>query len=186
MNKFKEVRLSDYGFFILSPSLMKEYLFSKKIKGKKILDKFENDKKLYLDSISKGIWLPISSIDAKKYIFCASLDSIPENTKSELGKFNLSVGDDDSIWIGSLGSLNCWDYIIFENEDKDVISYKAALTGQVINKFIKFEIPKGKYKVTLTSVAEHNESGYFLYFSLVDEFKNLIDPRDDIYSFNIG
>lgn len=37
MNKFKEVRISDYGFFILSPSLMKGYLLSKKIKGKKYL-----------------------------------------------------------------------------------------------------------------------------------------------------
>lgn len=114
------------------------------------------------------------------------MDSIPEETISELGKFNLCVGDDNSIWIGSLGSLNCWDYSIFENEDKDVINYKAALTGQVVNKFIKFEIPKGKYKVTLTNVLENNEPGYFLRFSLVDDFKDLIDPRDDTYSFNIG
>ena len=184
MNKIKEIRLSDYGFFILSPSMMKKYLTNKKIKGKKVLDKFDSDPNLYLDSISCGAWLPIPNVDAKKYFFSTEVNNTEWKINERFGDFNLSVGDDNCIWIGSLVSLNSWDYKIFNEAENDVISYKT-LTGKIINKFIKFDIPKGRYSINLMGMSSENKRGYMLDCKSVRDFGCLADPRDDKYSFNL-
>ncbi len=188
MSEFKEIRLSDYGFFILSPSVMNDYILEKKIKPKKVLEQFESNNDVYLDSIYKGIWLPISGVDAKKYNFCTNIGGA-NNFKGEIiknfGIFNLTVGDDGCVWVGSLGSLNSWDYKIFKDAESDVISYKAALTGQVINKFIRFNVPKGCYIMNLLGVLSNGVLGYKLNFSLSKGYTKLEDPRNCDYGFGL-
>ncbi|MBF8999687.1 hypothetical protein [Vibrio nitrifigilis] len=179
--------LSDYGFFLISPEKMKQFLKEKRIRGKKILTKLNEHNDLYLESLKFGAWLPIVEVDAIDYTMIFNRDECVENwaVVCEVGEFNLSVGSDNEIWLGSLISLDKWDANNFKVED-DVISY-STFSGEVLNKFIRYRIKEGEYKVKISSLkrSRSDEYGFYFDFKEVDFFDCIIDPRDENYDFNI-
>ena len=51
-----------YGICLFSMEVLQDFLKKEKIRSKKLLHKFQKDKKLYLAMQKEGIWFPISKI----------------------------------------------------------------------------------------------------------------------------
>ena len=101
--------------------------------------------------------------------------------------FNLCVGEDNSIWIGSIGLLFDW------NKDEyvgDAMTY-YTLDGIQLTSALKFPLEKGKYLVTIQGYKRKSEqkstdsnSGFLFSFTKVETFESTNDPREDRYAFN--
>ena len=105
----------------------------------------------------------------------------------EYESFNLSVGGDDSIWIGSIGLLYTWDVDKFVG---DAITY-TTLDGDLLTSALRFPLDKGKYLVKIQGYRLKEEqassevnSGFLFTFTKVEGFESTNDPREDKYMFN--
>ena len=56
-----------YGICLFSMEVLQDFLKKEKIRSKKLLHKFQKDKKLYLAMQKEGIWFPISKITSTTY-----------------------------------------------------------------------------------------------------------------------
>ena len=146
---------------------------------------------LYKRSIQTGSWLPIPEINSISYeIKITNLgDSFNEEweEKYTYSSFNLCVGEDNSIWIGSIGLLFDWNKDEFVG---DAMTY-YTLDGIQLTKALKFPLEKGKYLVTIQGYKRKNEqkstdsnSGFLFSFTKVETFESTNDPREDRYAFN--
>lgn len=194
----EKLTITDYGIYILSPLKMREFLKENKIRSKKVLVTFQKNQELYLKSLEDGSWVPILPIDSIKYIVNISnlKNSFDETSWKEmfsLTGFNLSVSDDDCIWIGSFGNLLNWDSNLFIDAKDDKISYQT-LDGITNNKAFKFNIEKGKYLVTIEGYKRKEtlpypeaNNGFLFTLTKVEEFDGYKDPREhNKYYFNVA
>lgn len=187
-----QIRVSSYGILILSVEQFSSFLKEeKKTRVKKVLQLLQKELSLYKRSIQTGSWLPISGIDSISYeIKVTNLgDSFNEEweEKYTYSSFNLCVGEDNSIWIGSIGLLFDW------NKDEyvgDAMTY-YTLDGIQLTSALKFPFSKGKYLVTIQGYKRKNEqkstdsnSGFLFSFTKVETFESTNDPREDRYAFN--
>ena len=187
-----QIDISSYGILILSVEQFSSFLKEeKKTRVKKVLQLLQKELSLYKRSIQTGSWLPIPGIDSISYeIKITNLgDSFNEEweEKYTYSSFNLSVGEDNSIWIGSIGLLFDW------NKDEyvgDAMTY-YTLDGIQLTKALKFPLEKGKYLVTIQGYKRKNEqkstdsnSGFLFSFTKVETFESTNDPREDRYAFN--
>ncbi|WP_438712346.1 hypothetical protein ACSTS3_08155 [Aquimarina muelleri] len=191
--KNRQLEVSDYGLYLSSPDKMSSFLKNEKIRSKKILDFFQKNHDEYLKSIKEGSWLPILPIDSIEYI--VEVNKALSGDWIEVHKiegFNLEVGEDNSVWVGSLSNLHNWNLKDYTN-DKDFNSYET-LDGEICYGSHRFDVPKGKYLVNIKGYKrkeelEYPEANYgFLFeFEKIDEFDGYKDPReDDKYSFNVA
>ena len=186
------IRVSSYGIFILSIDQLSSFLKEeKKSRVKKVLDLFQKDQNLYRNSIRTGSWLPIPQIDSVYYeIKIAHLDDTFDEEweeKYSYTSFNLSVGGDNSIWVGSIGLLYNWNVNDFVG---DAITY-STLDGLQLTSALKFPLEKGKYSVSIQGYKRKEKqnslspnSGFLFSFTKVEDFESANDPRDDKYLFN--
>ena len=58
-----------YGICLFSLEVLQDFLKKEKIRSKKLLGKFQKDKKLYLAMQKEGIWIPFSQIDSINFTF---------------------------------------------------------------------------------------------------------------------
>ena len=187
-----QIDISSYGILILSVEQFSSFLKEeKKTRVKKVLQLLQKELSLYKRSIQTGSWLPIPGINSISYeIKITNLgDSFNEEweEKYTYSSFNLSVGEDNSIWIGSIGLLFDW------NKDEyvgDAMTY-YTLDGIQLTKALKFPLEKGKYLVTIQGYKRKNEqkstdsnSGFLFSFTKVETFESTNDPREDRYAFN--
>ena len=187
-----QIDVSSYGILILSVEQFSSFLKEeKKTRVKKVLQLLQKELSLYKRSIQTGSWLPIPGIDSISYeIKITNLgDSFNEEweEKYTYSSFNLSVGEDNSIWIGSIGLLFDW------NKDEyvgDAMTY-YTLDGIQLTKALKFPLEKGKYLVTIQRYKRKSEqksidsnSGFLFSFTKVETFESTNDPREDRYAFN--
>ena len=187
-----QIDISSYGILILSVEQFSSFLKEeKKTRVKKVLQLLQKELSLYKRSIQTGSWLPIPGIDSISYeIKITNLgDSFNEEweEKYTYSSFNLSVGEDNSIWIGSIGLLFDW------NKDEyvgDAMTY-YTLDGIQLTKALKFPLEKGKYLVTIQRYKRKSEqksidsnSGFLFSFTKVETFESTNDPREDRYAFN--
>ncbi len=188
----KTITLSSYGIALLSENAVSAFLKENNIRSKKILKLFQENQSLYLDSLAKGVWIPILPIDATKYrIKIANLDEVFgdewEKTVEEEG-FNLNVKD--SLWVISVGILSDLAKEILNNDN---ISYET-LDGNMLYQGFKFECPSGKYTVKIEGYRRTIERefpepnfGYLFTLDQVSEFQGYKDPREnDKYFFNVA
>ncbi len=192
----KQIEITDYGIYVLSPEKLSKFFSDKKIRTKKVLNYFQKHHEVYLESLENGIWLPILPIDSIEYIVKIKGVTDPFNEEwKELIKydgFNLEVGEDNSFWIGSFGDLLNWDKNTYLDPSNETISY-TTLDGEELHSAFKFNIEKGKYLVSIkgyrrTKDAEYPEAnyGYFFEFEKVEDFDGYKDPREDEkYKFNL-
>ena len=186
-----QIRVSSYGILILSVEQFSSFLKEeKKTRVKKVLQLLQKELSLYKRSIQTGSWLPIPGIDSISYeIKITNLgDSFNEEweEKYTYSSFNLCVGEDNSIWIGSIGLLFDWNKDEFVG---DAMTY-YTLDGIQLTKALKFPLEKGKY-VTIQGYKRKNEqkstdsnSGFLFSFTKVETFESTNDPREDRYAFN--
>lgn len=187
-----QIDVSSYGILILSVEQFSSFLKEeKKTRVKKVLQLLQKELSLYKRSIQTGSWLPIPGINSISYeIKITNLgDSFNEEweEKYTYSSFNLYVGEDNSIWIGSIGLLFDW------NKDEyvgDAMTY-YTLDGIQLTKALKFPLEKGKYLVTIQGYKRKNEqkstdsnSGFLFSFTKVETFESTNDPREDRYAFN--
>ena len=180
---------SNYGICLFSLEILQDFLKRKKIRTKKLLEKLQKDRDLYLDTQKEGIWLPIAGIDAYKYVI--KIEGYDEpfddewEQKLEYGGFNLEIRDTLCI----SGLFNEFDANNFSGYET---SYQT-MDGHTNYKQFKYDIPSGKYLVTIKGYA-HKAAGrknpkYGFLFSLVKvhAFEGFKNPREDeLYEFNVS
>ena len=187
------IYVSSYGIFILSIDQFTSFLKEeRKSRVKKVLQLFQKEQNLYQKSIKTGSWLPIPQIDSVVYeIKITNLgDSFNEEWEKKYNytSFNLCVGEDNSIWIGSIGVLFDWNLNKFTDNS---ITY-STLDGIQLTSALKFPLEKGKYLVSIQGYkrkeklnSPNSNSGFLFSFTKVEDFENVNDPRDDDkYLFN--
>ncbi len=189
----KKLTITEYGIYLLSVSKLEEFLKKNKVKSKKILEFFQKNNEVYLDSLKEGLWIPLLPIQSTKYII--KIKNKDENFSDEWENifqydgFNLEIGRNNDLWIGSLGSL-----VNFNKNDflEDEQSYET-LDGNVLFKGFRYDMFKNKYQVKILGFKRSHEMefpnanlGYQFDFNLIEEFDGYKDPReDDKYIFNI-
>ncbi len=57
-----------YGICLFSLEVLENFIKREKIKTRKLLQKLQKDKDLYLETQKEGIWLPVVGIAAYKYV----------------------------------------------------------------------------------------------------------------------
>lgn len=170
--------------------VLQDFLKKEKIRSKKLLHKFQKDKKLYLAMQKEGIWFPISKINSGQHLI--KLEGY-DNTfndeweqKFEIEGFNLKI--EGGLWISDIGSFYTFNEGEFCGE---AISFKTG-DGDIQYSDFKYDVPAGKYLLSVKGFLRkekkgfHNPNSGFL-FSLVkvDEFSGFKNPREDIYNFNV-
>ena len=187
-----QIDVSSYGILILSVEQFSSFLKEeKKTRVKKVLQLLQKELSLYKRSIQTGSWLPIPGINSISYeIKITNLgDFFNEEweEKYTYSSFNLCVGEDNSIWIGSIGLLFDWNKDEFVG---DAMTY-YTLDGIQCTSALKFPLEKGKYLVTIQGYKHKNEqkstdsnSGFLFSFTKVETFESTNDPREDRYAFN--
>lgn len=190
--KDKIISISSYGMVLVSQTVLKNFLKENKIRSKKVVQAFQDNHTLYLDSISKGIWLPILPIDSVKYSIKISNDgdSFDDEWEKNIEEpgFNLSVID--TFWILGIGAL---DDLVKENFGTEMMSYQT-LDGHTLNQGFRFDYASGKYLIKIEGFRrrierQFPESNYGFLFTLehIDKFDGYKDPREDEkYYFNIA
>ena len=187
-----QIYVSSYGIFILSIDQFSSFLKEeKKTRVKKVLQLLQKEQSLYQRAIQTGSWLPIPQIDSVLYeIKITNLgDSFNEEWEGKYNytSFNLCVGIDNSIWIGSIGLLFDWNVNKFIDNS---ITY-STLDGLQLTSALKFPLEKGKYLVSIQGYERKEKqnfpasnSGFLFSFAKVEKFESVNDPRDDKYLFN--
>lgn len=188
----KDLSVSDYGICLFSVEILQEFLKKEKIRSKKILNKFQKDKKLYLATQKEGVWLPIVQIDSVHYVI--KLDGYDEpfndewEQKLEYDGFNIEIKN--SLWISSIGKFHEFDANGFCGDE---ISYQTY-GGVTLYSAFKYDVPTGKYLLSIKGYTRKQpldspSPNYGFAFSLVkvEEFDGFKNPRkSDDYEFNIG
>lgn len=186
----------NYGICLFSVGVLQDFLKREKIRSKKLLGKFQKDKELYLTTQKEGIWLPIVGINSGSYII--KLDGYEEpfgdewEQMLEYDGFNLEI--QDNLCISDVGLLGSFDANDFSEYEK---SYQT-LDGNTNYQQFKYDVPSGKYLISVTGYArkqasennlKHTSPEYGFLFSLkkTDIFDSYKNPREDeLYEFNIG
>lgn len=188
-----EIAVASYGICIFSVEQLSAFLKqNNKGRVKRVLERFQKDQDLYLKSIALGAWLPMVRINSVKYQIRVAhgADTFSEaewEKISTYGNFNLAVGRDNAIWICSIGTLLDFNQGYFNG---NILSHQT-LDGYTLNKALKFNIPEGRYLVTIEGYRRREmqqypkaNSGYLFSFVKVDDFLQANDPREDRYDFN--
>ena len=187
---------SSYGICLFSLEILQNFIKKEKIWSKNILNKFQKDKKLYLGTQKEGTWIPIVQIDSVGYVIKLDGYDKPFNDeweqKLEYHGFNIEIKD--ILCISSIGMLYNFDVNDFSEYET---SYQT-LDGETLYKSFKYDVPSGRYLVSikgyarkqeLVHYASHDNPDYGFLFSLVkvNEFDGFKNPREsEFYEFNIG
>lgn len=192
--KEQKLDISDYGLYLLSPNKLVSFLKENKIRSKKILQYFQTKHDKYLNALEQGVCLTILPIDSIEYVIKLSPDTFDKSWEETMKYegFNLEIGSDNNLWIGSLSNLHNWQRAKY-SVDKDFNSY-TTLDDEVLYNSFGFHKEEGKYLVNIFGYKrkkklDYPEANYgFLFeFEKVQEFKDYKDPREeDKYFFNVA
>ncbi len=139
----KNLSVSGYGICLFSVGVLQDFLKKEKIRTKKLLNKFQKDKTLYLATQKEGVWVPVVQINSEHYMI--KLDGYDEpfhdewEQKLEYGGFNIEIRD--SLWISSIGKFHEFDA---EGFCGDEVSYRTY-DGVTSYSAFKYDVPSGKY-----------------------------------------
>ena len=64
----KNLSVSGYGICLFSVGVLQDFLKKEKIRIKKLLNKFQKDKTLYLATQKEGVWVPVVQINSEHYM----------------------------------------------------------------------------------------------------------------------
>ena len=63
----RTLSVESYGIYVVCIETLKRFLTSKQIKSKNILKVFQDNSELYIESLKKGVWIPIVPINSIDY-----------------------------------------------------------------------------------------------------------------------
>lgn len=204
----KIIETYNYGFSIFSCDVMTEFLKSEKIRSKKVLALLQKDKDTYLKTIEGGIWMPIPSIDAGKYVisFEGFDDSFDDSWGIVLTQQGFNIEVKNGLWFTDIGNFLAFKSEEYFGDGTEVDEaygqtfyysckeqyYKEANDKRTYCGF-HYDVPDGKYTVTIKGYARKEitddkaaNNGFQISLNKVDEFKEAKNPREDDYEFNIG
>lgn len=152
-----------YGLAIVSLREMEAYRKERKIRAKKMLTYFAKSIEVGKEVLQKGLVLPIGQINLGNYYIGFGVDSenFPNEyeKKCEWSEFNLCIGEDNAVWAVSLGELDNFSLSLYENNlyrrCENVFTFDPVTNTSIpADDYcgIKFEIPKGSYKVKIVGL----------------------------------
>lgn len=204
----KILNTASYGICLFSLEVLQGFLKEKKIRSKKLLEKFQKNKELYLSTQKEGIWVPIPQINSVDYV--VKLEGHDESfddeweQKVEYDGFNIEIKE--GIWISDIGSFlefNASEYSGNEGTYKTPYGvthwfsenerFYRTLDGYMEYTDFKYNVPSGKYLLSIKGFVRKQlleypnpNCGFFFSLVKVDEFDGFKNPREEIYNFNIG
>jgi len=178
----KVIGTYEYGLCVFSLDTMTEFLKAKKIRSKKVLALFQKKKDLYLETVEKGIWMPIPSINSGKYVIeLEGYDGAFGDGWTQVlsyDGFNLDVKN--GLWISDIGSLLEFNKTEYEGDGREetfpygTVCYYSSKEqwhkdrgGHVSYSAYWYDVPEGKYLLTVTGFAR----------------KEIVDDRAANYGF---
>lgn len=180
-----------YGLCVFSLETLQVFLKSEKVKSKKLLNVMQKDDSLFLETQKQGIWLPIPQINSGNYL--VKVQGIDEEFDEEWEKkftiegFNIEIGD--GLWITDIGAFQTFEKEKFGGNEV----YSDKKNGMRMYYGIKYEIPSGKYLVSISGYAKIDKvefpgvnNGFAFSLTKVDEFEGYKNSREDIYDFNVA
>lgn len=202
----KEIGTYNYGFSIFSPDVMTDFLKSEKIRSKKVLALMQKNKKLFLESIERGIWMPIPSINSGKYELSVEGFDEPFNEEWEqvlaYDGFNIEVKN--GLWFTDIGDFLCYNDDEYRGDGIEKTSaygtksyysskeqWHSDCDGKVHYSGLCYDVADGKYLLSVTGYARKEKSkdgansGFRFGLCRVGEFTEAKNPREEDYDFNI-
>lgn len=207
----KLLTASEYGICLFSFDVLQDFLKKQKIRSKKLLNLFQKNKELYLETQKEGIWVPIVQINHYKYVIRVEGYDEPFDDEWEqkivYEGFNLEIKD--GLWISGIGSLlafqpeeYCGEEGFYNNKtpygnvphyfSKNDRHYQT-LDGHMNYTDFKYNVPDGKYLLSVKGYvckqrleSSADQCGFFFALTEVNAFDGFKDPREDDYDFNIG
>ncbi len=176
-----------YGLCLFSYDKFNSFLIdNKKTRIRKLLDFFQKNQEIYIQSLRNGVWIPIPNINSIGYKIKIINNEEGINDINKIfhyNHFNLDVTD-DSVWICDIGKFLNFDKEVFK--EKDELFY-YTLDNKKITNAVKFPIPSGKYTVSIIGSIENDTPCFTFKFDAIDNFVGFNDPReDDKYPFYFG
>ena len=180
----KVLDTASYGISLFSLGILDKFLKEKRIITKELLDYFQDNHDIYIEMISKGIWLPCVGINSVEYVL--KLDGYDESFSSDweekfkYDNFNMDVID--YLWITDIGKFLNFDKNKFL--ENSILSYQT-LDGCTIYNGFKYKMPSGKYSVSIRGYTRREKLdfpevnlGFYFTFTKVDNFSDFNDPRE--------
>lgn len=204
----KVLGTASYGICVFSFEVLQDYLKKKRVRSKKLLEKFQKDKDFYLDAQREGIWIPFAQINSIDYVIKLDGHDAPFDDeweqKMEYDGFNIEIKD--GLWISSTGSFYTFQANEYSGEEGTyknpygIVNFYTGtersyqtLEGRRIYSDFKYDVPSGKYLLSVKGYArkqalEWPNSNYGFFFSLkkVNEFNGFKNPREETYDFNVA
>lgn len=191
----KILTTSSYGICLFSVEVLQEFLKRNKIRSKKLLDKFQKDDKLYLDTQKEGVWVPFVQINSIGYIIKLEGYDVSFNDeweqKLEYEGFNIEIKD--GLWISSIGSFDPFNAKEFSGDE---ISYETISYPNhriTVYSAFKYDVPSGKYLLSIKGYARKKRlefpepnCGFLFALEKVERFDGFKNPREKIYDFNVA
>lgn len=204
----KILSTGSYGICVFSLEVLQDFLKKKRVRSKKLLEKFQKDKGLYLDAQKEGIWIPFAQINSIDYIIKLDGHDAPfgDEWEQKLAYDGFNIEIKDGLWISDIGSFYTFHANEYSGEEG---TYKTpygitcyfsekersyiTLDGNRLYSDFQYDVPSGKYLLSVKGYArkqplERPNSNYGFFFSLVkvDAFDGFKNPREETYDFNVA
>lgn len=204
----KILSTGSYGICVFSLEVLQDFLKKKRVRTKKLLEKFQKNKDFYLDAQKEGIWIPFAGINSIDYVIKLEGNDVPFDDaweqRMEYDGFNIEIKD--SLWISDIGSFYTFQEEEYSGKEGTyktpygIMHFYSAtdnsyqtLDGNRRYSDFKYEVPSGKYLLSVKGYArkqalERPNSNFGFLFSLVrvEAFEGYKNPREDTYDFNVA
>lgn len=187
-----------YGLAIISNTEFVRLRTIKKIRAKKMLTYFVNHDDIGSCFVQQGAIIPIHNIHNYDYTIFHGKEidnTIQEEWDiiKEIGKFNLTIGDDNCFWVSQLNELEEWDNNKFYGTDH--LTEQVYVEGNLEYQYRAIKIPfiKGYYTVKiygikrknpfLDEIGEQKNYGFFLELKKVNHLEESDDPTKTDFLF---
>ena len=202
------IEADGYGICLFSSSILQDFLKQEKIRKRKLLSLFQKEEELYLKTLEKGVWIPLSGIDCCGYVI--KIDGQDEAfddhwlKKVEYNGFNIDIKN--GLWVTAINQLEPFEPNEYDLKKEEYyttqpfhqehyhspkVRWYKTLDGYINYNAIKLDILDGKYLLLIQGyvrkekVSNKPNRGFVLSFQKVDSFQDYKDPREDEYDFHI-
>lgn len=197
MNTEITIRAWIYGLAIISNSEFVKIKTMKRIRAKKMITYFASHNDIGNYFVQQGAVIPVHNIHNYDYtIFCGNQNNnIPKewNIIKKIGKFNLTIGEDNCFWVSQLNELEEWDNNKFNGIES--LTEQVYIEGNLesVYRAVKINVAKGYYIVNiygikrnnpfLDEIGEQKNYGFFLELKQVNHLKEADDPTKANFLF---
>ena len=189
-----------YGLCVFSLDVLLEFLRNEKIRTKKVLQYFQKNPEIYLNTLKEGIWIPFVGINSIDYVIKLVGYDQPFNDeweqKFDYEGFNIEIKN--GLWFSDTKSFHPFDKDKYVGSDE--ISYQIeTLIGSsyemtTVYSGFKYEVPSGKYSLSIKGYKRRQRlefpnvnCGFLFSLDKVNGFEGFNNPREDeLYNFNVA